>query len=407
MSFLEALNPWSSCLSVTDFEDALIDIKGILTAVDSEIPDLEKKVLLEKAFQLTVTCLNASSKQKTDKQLSFLLAETLRQYSTLCYHDNYFAAKQLLVIAFNLHLYTIGIFNECIDLKNYPSLEDLKKQSESNPLFSAAMEHSILTMSIDRCISLAYTDSFLQHSPKRRLYSLAETARWLGHCYQNINETQAVNSENDLRFSQLFHLSESLHLFIDDETSKKALADLYFQAWPFMHQRKNSSDISETCQLYEKALVLDPSTEMQLKTAMIRFATLFANGRKNEALPFMLKALTDAEMLEETAKNRFLLFSLHDHCARYHMDTESLNIQAAEESFSKACQYRHGKEWLPFALFDMRYAEFKYVTGEFEPAKRLIESSLSTLRKQPFSNHPFLHQAEALKSIIDKTITGT
>jgi tetratricopeptide (TPR) repeat protein len=392
LPFLDAINPFNPCFTVADFEDALIDINGILIKTDSSsLPPQEKNLLLEKAFHLALVCLNASGKQKTDKQLSFQLAEILRQYAVLYCHDNTFAAKQLLVIAFNLHLYTIGIFNECFDLKNYSSLEDLKKQCEADPQFCYAMEQSVLTMSIDRCVSLAYTDSFLQPSPKKRLYSLAETSRWLGHCYQHLNQTQTLIPQNNHHFSQLFHLSEALHLFIDDESSKTALADLYIQAWSFMHL--------EACQLYEKALALDPSTEMQVKTALMQSEILFSNGRKKEAASFMQKALASAEKLEN---NPFLLFSLHDHCASYYMDPEMLDLKAAETHFSKAFQYAEGTEWIPFAIFNMRYAEFKYLMGEYASAKQLIEHSLSTIRKHPHCQCPFLYQAEAMKLIIEK-----
>lgn len=417
LPFLEALNPWNSCFTVTNFEDALIDIADILKTIDptsnqntQALSYQEKKSYLEKAFNLAVVCLNASSKQKTDKQLSFFLADILRQYATLCYHDHYFAAKQLLVVSLNLHLYTIGVFNECIDLKHYPSLEDLKKQSEANPLFFYAMEQSILSTSTDRCVSLAYKDSFLQPTPKKRLYSLAETTRWLGHCYQNINQTKTICNENDLRFSQLFGLSESLHLFIDDEYSKHALADLYVQAWPFMHQRKHPLDIQGTCQLYEKALTLNPSTEMQMQVAMKRFLTLFSNGQKKEATPFIQKALELSSKIEDKEENRFILFSLYDTCASYRMDPETLDLKDAGLYLTKAYQYVNqckidGREGLPIALLEKRYAEYKCVMGEFKAAKEMIERSLTALRKQPQSQLPYLYEAEALKRVMT-TLVG-
>lgn len=417
LRFLEALNPWNSCFTSTDFEDALIDLHAILNQIDSASKDgmveghlssEEKKALLENAFNLASLCSKAAGKQKPDKQLCFLLADILRQYALVCYEENYFATKQILVLALNLHLYCIGIFNECLPIDDFSSLEDLKKQCEAKPTLFSAMERSIASTSGDRCLTLAHTSSFLEPSPKKKLYSLAETARWLGQCYQNLDQDKLNRADSDLRFSQLFELSESLHLLIDDENSKHCLADLYYQAWPFMHLRKKPLEVNEACQLYEKALFYDGSQEMQARIANGRFLILFSHERKKEALPFIQKALSLAERLNDSDKHRLLLANIYYNYSRYLMDPEALDLEQAEVFLSKACNYAakcraEGKDHLQFALYDLQFAEFKFVMGEFQTADEIVERSLITLQKQPQSQHPYLFHAEALKSLISKT----
>ncbi|HEV8052099.1 MAG TPA: hypothetical protein VGP47_06375 [Parachlamydiaceae bacterium] len=415
LRFLEALNPWNSCFTATNFEDALIDIKVILNTVDCPSNDhskpsptfREKKLLLEKAYNLATTCLNAAAKPKPDKELSFLLADILRQYATLCFDENYFGAKQILLIALNLHLYTIGIFNECIDIRDFLSLEDLKKQCEAKPALFRSMEDTILSTSPDRCMTLAYKDSFVRPPSEKRLYSLAETVRWLGYSYKSIDQNKTITPENDLRFSQLFGLSESLYLFIDDDESKHALADLYFQAWPFMHGRKNPQDAAGIFQNYEKALFYDSSPEMQANIGNSLFVSLFENGQKSEALQVLKKAILGAESLEENERKQFLLSSLYDNYASYLMDPETLDLVEAGIYLQRVEAYvvrsrLDERDHLQFAFYDMRYAEYKLVMDEFDAAKEIIQRALNTIQKQPQSQQPHMIKAQALKSLIHK-----
>ena len=74
LRFLEAINPRNSCFTVTDFEDALIDIHSILKKIDplvkNEIIDPQSsqdtKKGLETAFLLTLKCLNATRQQNSN-----------------------------------------------------------------------------------------------------------------------------------------------------------------------------------------------------------------------------------------------------------------------------------------------------------------------------------------------------
>lgn len=417
LQFIEALNPYHSCFTVADFDDALIDIQLILKKLESSSANESHALLssddqidlLEKAFHFAAICLKATNKQKPDRQLTFLLADILRQYATLCYQENYFSAKQILVIALNLHLYTIDIFNECLDLRDVTSLDDLKKQCAANLNFFHTMEQSILSTSMERCLTLAYTHNFMQSSPQKKLFSLAETARWLGHCYQNISLTALSNPENELRFSQLFGLSEALHLLNDDEAGKHALANLYLKAWPFMLQQKNPPDVLEIFHFYDTALAYDSSREMQARVDYGRFFTLFSNGHASEALPFLQKAITLTEDLEVTDRQKFFLSTLYDSFAGYWMNPETLDLEQAKiylekaESYASQCRAM-GKDRLEFALYDLRLAEFKFILGEFEAAGEIAERSIITLQKYPQSQQPHLIKAEALKSLIAKAL---
>jgi tetratricopeptide (TPR) repeat protein len=415
IQFVEAINPWNSCFTTSDFEDALIDIDVILTRISEASKDHKKPLsyqekisLLENAYSLAFVCLKASHKYPPDKSLSILLTEILRQYASLNFKNNYFSTKQLLLVALNLHLYTIGIFSECIDLRDFITLDDLKKQSEAKPALFYCMEDSILSTSIDRCMTLAYTDNFMRYPSNSRLFRLAETVRYLGYCYQKLDSYLSPTHDNDLRFSQLFKLSEGLHLFINSPESKLALGDLYFQSWPFMYARNCPNDVEGICKLYEKALDYDSSPEMQALIADRQFQVLFSHGKKQESVAFLQKAVLQAETLDDNDDNRRLLSGLYHSLACYHMDPESLDLNQAEINLSKASKYAslkrsEGVDLLEFAHLDMQYAELKFVKEDFNAAKDLVERALTTLKKQPQSYSSLNLQAEALKNLIERT----
>lgn len=408
--FLEALNPWSSCFTINDHQVTLRDIALILKNIDPSTKNLrDTSAKLNDAFKLAAHLLRASSKiTQPDKQLSFLVADILTQYAKLCFEDNYSVSKEILLIALNYHFYAIGILNECIEIK-FLSVDELYNHCFSVSTLHPCMEQCILTTSMDRCLALAYTESFLQPSPNKRLFSLAETARWLGHCYQNLKPFQQTTEENDLRFAQLFPLTENLLLLNFNDESKRALADLYFEAWPFMHQRKNPLDIESICQIYEKPLLYNPSHEMQARVAHMCFQTLFSNGKKAEALPFIQKAIVLAEKLEANDANRFLLFNIYDSYAGHLMDPESLDLEQADIYLDKVVEYTDecgalGDDHWKFAAYDLRYAELKFFTGNFKIAKDLVERALITLQNNRPNHEDLIIKADALKSLITKAL---
>lgn len=415
---LEALNPFRWCFSATDYDDTLIEIEAILRTVTpmtgTEIALLdtaEKKQRLEKAYALAALCLNESGKHSPDKQLAFLFGDILWQYARECYEDSYIGSKQVLLAAANLHLYSIGLQDTCIDMRDFSSLEDLKHHGEKRLNLFASTEHLISSIDPDRYVSTAYTSTLAQSYPQRRMLSLAQTLRWLGHCYQNLDQTKTVNTENDRLFEHLFTTSESILLLADSELSKQALGDLYFRAWPFLHQRKQPNDTDGICALYDKALAYDDSKYRQAQVAQKHFQTLFAAGRMNEALVQIHKAIAMAKTLEDSEPVRFMLADLYHDYASYCLSPETLELDIAEINLNRAVGYADqrreaGADHLNFALYDIQFAEFKIVKGEFKEARMIAEHALETLRKHPQSQQPHIYKAEALKSYLEKSLAA-
>jgi hypothetical protein len=411
-SFFKALNPWSSCFTCSDFEDALTEIKMILKQLDfashHDLSFKEKQHQLEKAFQLALLCLNAANKPNPDKDLSFLFADILLKYATLSHTENYFVSKQLYLFALQLHLYTIGVIQECLDLRDYVSLNDLKTHLANHPNVFAAFEQLIVSTSYERCAELARKESFIHFSSEHKLYSLAETARQLGYCYQQLDETKWNTENNNRRFSMLFGLSEALYLLLDNKKSHHGLADLYLNASPFMERRSHPDHILEVFQYYDKALAYDNSNEVQAKVALGRFWLLFSQGQKREAFSYLQLALSFVSVFEKNNQN-LLLLSLYDGLVSYFMDPETIDLDQAENTYRKlsnlmAKSRAQGIDMLEFAIYSMKLAEFKLVKNEISSAQEEVTHALTTLQKHPFSQQSYIFDAEALNSFIAKSL---
>ena len=151
----------------------------------------KKDKIVEQAYQLALSCLQLSAKkQKPDRQLCFLFADLLLQFGQVCFEESFLMSKQIFLAALNMHLYAIGLLNECIDMREFNSLEDLKKKGETLPRLFNNLEEWIVTTHSDHCMAAAYTDTFAQNEPKRRLFNFSQIVYWLGCCYQNVRQIQ-------------------------------------------------------------------------------------------------------------------------------------------------------------------------------------------------------------------------
>lgn len=410
--FSDGLGLSSLFFTTADFDDALLTMDGILKMYETRKGDsilvqdpAESKAMLERVYKQAMTCLSLCGARKPDKQLIFLLGDTIREYGHLCYQENFFIGKQIFLVAFQLQLYAMEFVNDCLDLKGFSSLEELTKHAKGKPNLFAAVEELILSMNIEACIAAAFMSTFAQSYPSRRLFNLADTIRWLGHCYQHIDKYQDLQPVNDLRYRQLFTLSEGIFLLMDDEKGRKELGDLYFQASPYMHQRQKGEDAQGICALYNKALACDDSPEMQVRVANMRFLTLFKAQQREEALYYLQQALAGIKKLPDTEQNRFLTANVHSNYAAYYMDPQTVDLEQAQMHLDHALKYAEkcrsvGEDRFYFAFYDMRAAELKLALGDYVQSKKYIDKAIATLNKNPESQRLYIGKAEALQSII-------
>jgi tetratricopeptide (TPR) repeat protein len=411
---LKAINPTHCCFTATDFEDSLAEIESILSEINNHPEDnldpvqlhIRKestKAQLESAYILSWHCLSNSSKANPDKELLFLVADIISQYGQLCFHENYFAARQLLSVAMNLLFYSMAITTSPIDLTPFYSLKDLSMQATQKKNFSLP-DDMLLTTSLEKLVFSAVSDSLLNNSATQRLFILAKTARFLGLSYKHAN---GQNENTSPILKQLFDLSEHLLLLIDNARSREELAHLYFSTWPLFSQSDHPTGQALT--LYEKTITHCDTQEMRARVANKQFMIQLASGDLESAYKSIEKALSLANKTPSSELNPYMLSSIHNNYASLFLEQQYFDIEKADVYLKKACDFacqsrQAGEDRLYFAAYNERMAEVKYLLGDFKAAKTYIQMALATLENYPQSNQKLLPKTLALQSIIDKTL---
>lgn len=398
---LEALNPFSFCITALDYEDSLIEIESILKGLDAAPlndfvgPDQRQKRLawLEKAYAIAMANMRGSGHCHPDKPLSLLLAEICKHAALLSIDTNPFTSRQLLLCALNLHLNVIGLAAPAVHFRDFSSLEQLQSTIEHYPRFFSAFESQLATHSAERCAALTHVDAFVHPERCRRLNQLSETASLLLRCYrETADDEPSQDKETDPVHLLLFKLGESLLLLANDESSKIPLARHYLEA--------SDSMIDGACEPFLKlAETCDPSREMGVRTNMRRF---LANSN---SLKHLLDAFSTAEKLDESPSKEALLAELSCHYSGVFLQPGSLDLAEAEKLAAASQKYAdqcrtQGNDHLHFARFDMRTAEVKMIQGSFNDAAVAVKRALDTLQGSTHSFKSTRLKAQAMQQFI-------
>lgn len=404
INLLNTLNPRTFFFTKTDFDHAIIDIQNLLKSHPLNPTEKLSTQLewLEKAYASTTSCMHLA--KKNDKQSTFLLSEIFKRYGYLYLTINPEVSRQFLLAAFNMYNYTIDLTNTCLDIRNFPSLESLKKQSLENPRLFEVTEDLILSPEMDCLHVKVYENCLLQSTPNKRMTHLAQILHWLGRSYQHIDNYCKITPQNDCRFIQLFNLSESLFVLANDHETNQELSELYYYSLPFMHERENPTDVDGTCAKYEKALFYDSSIEKQIKIAAMRFQVLFHGDNKKEAAIHIIKAFKLASTLPENQETIPLLADVYCLYGTYIFECATHQIELAENYLNAAIQLANksrlaGYEQFRFAMYDIKIAELYTVMNNTNEAQSAIHRALNTLKKNPGCHQELLDYAKALSNV--------
>lgn len=415
---IDSILSFFCCMSSIDVDDVVAKVDSILKEIsllpEQRAPDLikiqkeYKKQQLEKAYAQVLQGLALCHKCTPDKNLALRMGDILRQYARLGFEENFTTCKQILMASLNVQFYAIGLIDECINMSDFHSIKDLKKQSAAKPNLFKFMDDLILTTHQDRCLSLAWTSKESNLLPPERMFILATTLRWLGHCFQNIDSYKTAHPTNDRRFEQIYYLSEAILLLADNDQSREELAELYYNSWPFMHGRKYPDDVEGKCAIYDKCLVYNSEPEMKARVANMRFIILANAGEKERSTNYLKEAMAIREEMAENKQNGFLLANLRNNYAAYLMDLPTPNLEDAEKytrmaiNYSSACRSNE-EDHLYFAIYDSRLAKIMHLTGRNDEALEFINRAINTLNKYPESNKDLMEKALAVKALLVPT----
>jgi hypothetical protein len=410
--------PLCCCTPAVDVEDAIANIDFILKELkalpEQRSPDSiklqkeQKKQQLEKAYEQALQALSRCCKRTPDKRLALRMGDILAQFGRLCYEENYATCKQILLASLNTQFYAIGLIDDCLDISAFHTLQDLKKQGATKPNLFKFMDDLILSSHQDRCLSLIWTSKESNLLPEERMFVLAYTLRWLGHCFQNLDTYKEPHPTNDRRFEQIYHLCEAILLLADNNQCREELAELYYNAWPFMHGRKYPNDAEGKCAIYDKCLAYNSEPEMRARVANMRFIILSGAGEKEKAAKYLKEAMAIREEMPESQQNGFLLANLRNNYAAHLMELNPPDLEEAEKytrmaiNYSAACR-AHDEDNIYFAIYDSRLAKIMHLTGRNAEAMELIERAINTLKKYPESNHDLMEKTLAVKALITQS----
>jgi hypothetical protein len=407
---LSAINLTHCCFTTADLEDSLAEIEFTLGKLSIEFTHLDpmqlhchKKELgstLESVYEIAWHYLSHSSKVKPDKRLIFLIADILRRYAQLHFQDNYLVSKHVLSITMNLLLYSIGILSVPINLTPFHSLQEIAQEAaEEHKRSFQGIQETLQLISQEKITSTTVRSSLLSSFMDHRFFVLANTARLLALSYK-----QTDPSPNNSILTQLFTLSESLLLLIDNACNRKELAHLYFSSWPLF----NASLKNDAVALHEKILPHCNTPEMEAKVANKQYMIEFAAGNMEAAQKCIEHALSLGNSHPHSF-SPYLLSTIHYNYGMLFLEPQNFDIEKARDFLKKAADFASlsreaGEERLYFATYDEQMAEIECLMGNFQEAKKYVETSLATLALYPKIDNTLEFKNLGINSLINKIL---
>ncbi|MCB1112410.1 MAG: tetratricopeptide repeat protein [Chlamydiales bacterium] len=256
---------------------------------------------------------------------------------------------------------------------------------------SLAMDHVILTTDKDVVLQAVRNRNLSEEDR----FQLASTLRWLGHCYQNIDTTRCLSQDNLTRFHNLYHLAEKLLLLGDSKETRLELAELYYNAYPFMHQLENPEDRIGAYHWYEKAMEYNSSNAMQVRVLNMKLRLLPFSP--NERLDLQRQVLSLYLEIPECERDPFLVAMYRNNLAQcLILQGNPAEAKALLKETVAYCEENHEKYHSYFPLFYFNLA----MISENEEAIPLLRTALELCKKNEKGSEAYkLKIQEALSKL--------
>ena len=390
-----------TCIEIDELLRELRDFKNVSNPKQMRLEKDYKKQQLEKAYQIAIDHLWGCSKTSPDKMLAFRLGEIIKEYGRLCYEENFQTSLVVLQAALNFQLYAIGMLKHSIDLRDFETLEELKMQASVRSDLFQFMDNLILDCDHASCLEHMYNKKYSRQFIHQKMYLMASTLRWMGHCCQNIDFYKKGTPQNDKRFEQIYYLSEALLLPCNDEESINERAELYYNAWQYLHLRKHPGDYDGAAATYEKALELNRSPEMRARVANMRSIFMHSAQKYELAKQYQKEAMEIRTSLPENEQNGFLYANLRNNYASFLLNQPEPDYAEAEKYLMMALRYStasrdHQEDHHYFAFYDFNMARVKMASNEFDAAESFVQKAIETLKKHPECNEQDMKKANEL-----------
>lgn len=251
--------------------------------------------------------------------------------------------------------------------------------------------------------------------------------RWLGHCYQNVKDTNQRTPQNIARFRCIYGDVHEILKPIAESTGKPIhkeanweLAELHYNTDRFMHWMEHPEDTKGAVKCLEKVIpylnIEGDTPRAHRLNAQIRNILAIEGAKERSEDPSKVEgylALTKTcfdnvskacSLAEKDGFDRFLKHMFLNNRAAFALDSLERGTQLAEMDaiaiWSKqAVDYARTENFnhVYHSTFLTCAARVAMQKNEFETAKRLLEEAVGVCTKFPNSSTDTLTKIEALK----------
>lgn len=254
---------------------------------------------------------------------------------------------------------------------------DLKADQNFHPFIDPLLLTSSSEAIVQKVLDTQTTD--------QQRFIIAQTLRWLGHCYQNINVFSGMGKDNDTRFEFLYGTAEKLLLLDPSEEAKMELAELYYNTGAFMHLRKNPGDYSGAAECCNRVLAFNGSEAMKARIANLQARYC---GVLMTADIFYEKVFKPYCSLAQEQRDPYLFIQYHNNYAKYLFNEGRLD--EAETYYGVVLAYLNEQERSEapslhayFGIFYTNIAALKTAQGKTGEAIQLLQRAAEHNSRNP------------------------
>ena len=378
-------------LSLLPIDEILADLKAYESR-ESSTPREEEKKALEKLYSKIRTVDESTSSIDA-------LSKTFHHYACAIFSDNYAESKLFSLAAIERALFAEHHETSALSYRWFATLQDLRSHFKENPGYFDALEEKVKKW------SPTFASTLLEKAAKESKVFFASLLRQLAGCLQNIDSyITGPYKEPDL-LETLFYNAENLLLPIQDLTQAKTLlAELYYNIYPDVVEKKSPDDIDKVVAAYDKALELDTSLSMKARVANICACQIRGTKPVEEVLKYLDQALGYQKQIPDF--NPFVQANMHNSRACMELQRTKPDLDVALTYIAVALEHSKAKraiqeDHLYFATYDQNAAKIYILIGDIEKAELFAKKAQETIDKYPESNRDDIEKQSKLLAAID------
>lgn len=334
----------------------------------------DKCKALEEMYQEIEELVKLAPEYSSRKMLRSYRAIVVIHYARAHYPD-FSVCKNLYLYAITNSLRNNNENAAKLLPKVYPTLAEIKKEDFT------ALENFVLNEGREFILNTAVKED--------TKYLMANSYRFLGHCYQNIDryskpENEEQRKESIELFKKVYSTSETLLKdFKTGSEGYKELTELYYNSGPFMYWLKTPNDIDGKVEIYDDlVLTRDSSEPMQARVFNMKSMIAHDSGNLDEAIKWAERSFEIRSRLSQN--DPFLLANLKNNLAKLYLTAHPDQLDRPAKLIKEAVEYAKREIELEnshpyFAFYYQGKAELMIKKDKLFKAETKMEKALQIL----------------------------